>query len=232
VKNLDELIYSLLLKSGYSRASVVFNYDLLRAPGQIGSQMQAPTFVIVDPDTADSLAVIEVVDAVDFDELKEVAVRTGAYASRLAGETIQGFVIKVNVHGKTHAEKIQFFRIWPNSTLYQLSSRNFPDLESLRVAKKLIVNSASKAIGSLPPISGSLGEIGSESETENKAGKGAWRQNAGLYFPAWAILSLLIIDAAYSFFIGEALLSIPQSLLALGAAALLTLPAAIRRLRQ
>jgi len=51
---------------------------------------------------------------------------------------------------------------------------------------------------------------------------------AGLYLPALALLLLVVIDALLTTFNKTSWLSVPQSILILGAAVLLTLPAAIR----
>ncbi len=139
--SLDDLIYSFLLQSDFPRASIVLDPDLLGSAAQADAGMRRPSFIIADPLTAELLAVIDVVDAIDGDSLRQVSIETGAYASRLGGRTIQGFVIRVDVRGRTEEEQIQFYRIWPNSTLQQLSSKSFPDLDTLRVARKLVVAS-------------------------------------------------------------------------------------------
>jgi hypothetical protein len=220
---LDDLIYSFLLQSDFPRASVIFDIDLLGPAAQVGSGMKVPSFVIVDPVTADMLAVIEVVDAIDGDTLRQVAIETGAYASRLAGKTIQGFVIRVDVRGRTETEQVQFYRIWPNSTLQQLSSKTFPDLETLRVARKLVEASAVAPVGAVPEI---IGPDEDEDDHEQR------RPGAGMYFPAFVLLLLVVADSFFNATRGGPLLSVSQSVLAFGAALLFTLPAAIRYLRR
>ncbi|NND89305.1 MAG: hypothetical protein HKN42_00475 [Granulosicoccus sp.] len=220
---MDDLIYSFLLQSGYPRASIIFDTDLLGPVGRVDSGMKAPSFVIVDPVNADLLAVIEVVDAIDGDTLRQVAIETGAYASRLAGKSIQGFVIRVDVRGRTEAEQVQFYRIWPNSTLQQLSSKTFPDLETLRVAKLLSEASIAAAVKSLPD---------SEQSHKPEDDRAERRPGAGMYFPAFVLLMLVIADSFVTSTGDAPLLSVSQSVLAFGAALLLTLPAAIRFLRR
>lgn len=185
--------------------------------------MKTPSFVIVDPDTAEILAVIEVVDAIDGDALRQVAIETGAYASRLGGKAIQGFVIRVDVRGRTEAEQVQFYRIWPNSTLQQLSSKTFPDLETLRVARKLASAVVPPAINIAPPATEQA--LVTKEVREVKASK-------LIYLPAGILLMLLAIDGFLSISGDAPLMTVSQSVLAFGAALLFTLPAAIRFLRR
>ena len=217
---MDELIYSFLLQSDYPRASVILDSDLLGPAAQVGSGLKVPSFIIVDPDTAQSLAVIEVVDAIDGDTLRQVAIETGAYAAKLGNKAIQGFVIRVDVRGRTEEEQVQFYRVWPNSTLQQLSSKTFPDLDTLRVARKLA--DARTAATKPPQI---IEAIEPEEDIEPSPG-------AGMYFPAVMLLVLIVADSFFNASKGAPLLSVSQSVLALGAALLFTLPAAIRYLRR
>lgn len=215
---MEDLIYSFLLQSDFPRASIIVDLDLLGPSAQVAAGIQRPSFIIVDPLTAELLAVIDVVDAIDGDALRQVSIETGAYASRLAGSSIQGFVIRVDVRGRTEEEQVQFYRIWPNSTLQQLSSKSFPDLDTLRVVRKLI-----SANATAPAI------ITEDVEADDP---GERRPGAGMYFPAFALLTLVIADSFFSANRGVPLLSVSQSVLAFGAALLFTLPAAIRFLRR
>ncbi len=201
----------------------MLDLDLLGSAGKASEHMRAPSFVIVDPDTAELLAVIDVVDAIDGDALREVAIETGAYASRLAGRTIQGFVIRVDVRGHTEEEQVQFYRIWPNSTLQQLSSKSFPDLETLRVARKLVIS------GSAPSPAQSSAVL--DPEEEDRAFDEP-RPGPGMYFPALVLLLLVLIDSYMNASRGSSLLSLSQSVMAFGAALLFTVPSAIRYLRR
>lgn len=220
---MDDLIYSFLLQSDFPRASIVFDLDLLGSAAQVGDRMRAPSFVIVDPENAELLAVIDVVDAIDGDALREVAIETGAYASRLAGRSIQGFVIRVDVRGRTEEEQVQFYRIWPNSTLQQLSSKSFPDLETLRVARKLANGSAAVAPVATP-VEMEMGD--EEPDTVEH------RPGPGMYFPPFVLLVVVLVDSFLHASRGTSLLSVSQSVLAFGAALLFTLPSAIRYLRR
>lgn len=220
---MDELIYSFLLQSEYPRSSIILDSDLLGPAAKVGSGMKVPSFIIVDPDSAHSLAVIEVVDSIDGDALRQVAVETGAYASKLGNDNIQGFVIRVDVRGRTEEEQVQFFRVWPNSTLQQLSSKTFPDLATLLVARKLIDTRLAAASESTLIVE----EIEVDEYIEPEAGPGA-----GMYFPAVFLLLLVAADSYFSTTKGVPLLSLSQSVLAFGAALLFTLPAAIRYMRR
>ncbi|MFK7860570.1 MAG: hypothetical protein AB8B64_17255 [Granulosicoccus sp.] len=236
---LDDLIYNFLIQSGYPRASIVFDVDLLGPTAQVGSGMKVPAFVIVDPDTADPLAVIEIVEALDGELLKQVAIETGAYASRLAGKCLQGFVIRIDTLGCSEEEKVQFYRIWPNSTLQRLSSKNFPDLEALRVSRKLTIFTTAKEVESAAGVTASRvgsGEPGiqnlyADADADAEGGRREISR-AGLYLPASILLLLFFADGAYSHLNGESFLTLSQSVLAVGAALLLTMPSAIRSLRK
>lgn len=212
--------------------------DLLGVGIAVGGPIQVPSFVIVDPDTADPLAIIEVVEDIDAESLTQVATRAGAYASRLAGKSVQGYVIRVNVNGISEDQQVQFYRIWPNSTLHQLSSRNFPDLDALKVARKLMLNSVaqtqeSSSVVDYPNGSGVLTRFGAGHDDHENNGKAKSRgPGAGLYIPALALLLLFLLDLAFLTSQGTALLSITHSLLAFGAALLFSLPAAINYLRR
>lgn len=197
--------------------------------------MKVPAFVIVDPDSADPLAVVEVVDDIDADTLKQVAIETGAYASRLAGKAVQGYVIRVDVRGSNEAEQVQFYRIWPNSTLQQLSSKNFPDLEALRVARKLMLKSATNSIApaEFPERTGRLsGKDSAGHRDHSESAVSTSGPGAGMYLPAIILILLIVADSIFTASQGSALLSLSQSVLAFGAAALFTLPSAIRYLRR
>ena len=221
--NLEDLIYSFLLQSDFPRASIVLDMELLGSAAKVDAGMRRPSFVIVDPLTAELLAVIDVVDAIDNDALRHVSIETGAFASRLGGRSIQGFVIRVDVRGRTEEEQIQFYRIWPNSTLQQLSSKSFPDLDTLRVARKLAVASATPVANVTSIL------IDEDKKIEEVAEQ---RPNAAMYIPALVLLVLVIADSIFASYQGGRLLTLSQSVLASGAAFLFTLTAAIRHLRR
>ena len=171
--------------------------------------MKVPTFVIVDPDSADPLAVIEVVDSVDLDSLKHTAIETGSYASRLAGNFIQGFVIRVDVAGKTDAEQVQFYRIWPNSTLQELSSKNFPDLDTLRVSRKIAINTTANMVENIMSGNGSQAVIENDAFDEfNEDADKSTSLNAGLYLPAILLVILVLADIILTTFMGQSFLSV------------------------
>jgi hypothetical protein len=105
--------------------------------------------------------------------------------------------------------------------LQQLSSKSFPDIDTLRVARKLATASSTLPASISPDITG-----------KTDSGKSTGRHpGAGMYFPAIALLILVIADSYFTQNHGVPFLSITQGVLAFGAAALFTLPAAIRFLR-
>ncbi len=58
------------------------------------------------------------------------------------------------------------------------------------------------------------------------------RPSAAMYIPALVLLILVIADSIFASYQGVRLLTVPQSVLAFGAALLFTLTAAIRYLRR
>lgn len=222
---MDDLIYSFLLQSDFPRAAIIIDLDQLGATAKVGSDMRRPSFVIVDPDTAELLAIIDVVDAIDGDALRQMSIETGAYASRLGGKAIQGFVIRVDVRGRTEEEQIQFYRVWPNSTLHQLTSKSFPDLGSLRVARKLVLENTPRPVINAEPVI-------MEEEEEYDEVLAIQRPGIGLFLPAIVLLILIAADIFSTISRGTALWTVAQCVLASGAAFLFSLPAAIRYLRR
>ncbi len=228
---MEDLIYNFLLQSKFPRASILLNTDLLNVDSLASTgPYDIPTFIIVDPETAQPLALIEVVDAVDDDTLKEHSMQMRKYASKLAGNAIQGFLIRVDIRGVTEADQVQFFKIWPTSTLQSLSSKTFPDLGTLRVARMLV--DAKKPVEEaddveepeivpidLPVVQAALPE-------QQKSGA-----LLSLYFPAAVVLVLALLDSVHMAFRGTPLLSLTQSVLVIGAALLYTVPAALRYIR-
>ena len=214
---MEDLIYSFLLQANYPRASIVLDAEMLGISATGGKEAKVPAFVVVDPQTTDTLAVIDVVDAVDVDGLKDAAVETGTYANRLAGKKIQGFVIRVDVRGRTEADQVQFYRVWPNNSLQQVSSKKFPDLDALRVSRMLVTGQSQNAEKlDTRVVSDELDSlIEADSGTTSEVG-------VGIYIPAVVLLLLIFADGIFSTFRGDPLVSVAQSILALGAAALIT----------
>ena len=226
---MDDLIYDFLLQSHFPRAAILLDSNLLDFDGS-GSNDGAspPAFVIVDPQTAQPLAIINTIDSADDEILRTVAIQTRNYAAKIAGKSIQGFVIRVDFRGVNQADQVQFYRIWPNKSLQQLTAKNFPDLETLRVARKLADAKSIQAAANKKHR-----EIPAEELTlSNGSSKKASSPGMGLYIPALLILVLVLLDSIITATSGTPWLTLAQSVLLVGAALLLTIPAAIHYLRQ
>ena len=208
---LDDLIFKFLLQSGFPRASIVSDVASV-LPLQSGENA---TFIIVDPESVLKLAVIAVIGPKAGDELISEAAVVANYASRLGGKSVLGFTIRVDSKGNSEQEQVQFYQCWPNSQLKQLSARIFPDFESLRVANKIAV----KSVAIAKPV---MVEMEGDAESSVK------RFGKGAYIPAFLLLILVIIDWSLNVFRGQELLNMNHSLLLVGAAALLSLPALLR----
>lgn len=217
---MDELIYQFLLQAGYPRAAIVSDASLLERGANAPPPEDATTFAVVDPETADRLAAIDVVGAIDADTLRERASRVAQYARRLGGQQVQGFVIRVDTKGRNESEQVQFYRVWPGTRMQQLTAKTFPDLDGLRVAHLLALEL------SLPPTPEIIDVEDDEDVAEERAragGGGALR-----WIPAILLLLLAVADWYVAQSRGTGLLSVVQALLAIGAAALLTLAASGR----
>jgi len=207
---LDELIHQFLLHSGYPRAAILA--DVTSVLNQVDGE--TPSFVIVDPATAARLAVFSVVGPLNSEALSERARVTGEAASSLGGNTVQGYVIRVDVDGASEAEQVQFYRVWPNTTLQQLSARTFPDLDSLRVNQKI----ALQAMASQTDNAGAA-----EDPTYPLTSLGM-----GAYVPGILLLLVALADWLSAFLRGEPLLGMTHSVLLGVSAVLLSLPAIVR----
>jgi len=217
---MDELIYQFLLQAGFPRASIVVDPTLFSPGGDSTPPDDATTYAIVDPETADRLAVIDVVGTVDGDELKLAADRVGHYARRIGGRMIQGFVIRVDPNGSSDAEQVQFYRVWPNGRIRQLTAKTFPDLDSLRVTYLL---SLQRPVPTTPEIIG-VDDEEDDIEKVTKSGIGALSA-----VPAILLLLLVGVDWYLQQTRGTGLLNIVQALLVTGSAALWTLVSVRRR---
>ena len=215
---MDELIFQFLLQAGFPRAAIVADAALLTPGGTGAIPDEATTYVVVDPDTAERLAAIEVVEAIDGDALQSVATDVGRYARRLGGREMQGFVIRVDPRGRNDAEQVQFFRVWPNPMPQQLSAKTFPDLDGLRVALRLTRSSAAGAESEIIDVVDEE-EPAASADVAAATGAGPVRR----YVPPILLALLAIADWYLVQTRGVALLSATQGLLAVGAAALLSL---------
>lgn len=225
---MDDLIYHFLLQSEFPRASILLNAEQLAVHhNNADSSLEAPSFVIVDPDTASALAVIEVVDAIDQDLLSQKAKNTRRFAQNLANGGIPAFIIRVDMRGATQAEQVQFYKIISNTELQSLSSKTFPDLDTLRVARMLA--DANQPTDDF--VESDFENIASRRSQSSGSAKtrpvSSWR----IYIPALLLLLLVLLDSYFTASRGAALLSLTQSVLVIGAALLFTLPALLRSLR-
>lgn len=212
---MDELIYRFLLQAGYPRASIVVDATLLTS-GAIGDSAEgASTFVIVDPETTDRLAAIDVVEAVDNDTLQVLGGEVAHYARRLGGRDVQGFLIRIDATEPERDEQVRFYRVWPDASLQRLSPKSFPDLDSLKVARKLLLGSPTVDSSDRADVVDVVDVV------ENRGG----RPGSGRYVPALLLILLAVGDWYLERSHGMPLLTLAQALLAIGAATLLTVSA-------
>lgn len=207
---MDELIHQFLLQSGYPRAAIVTNVESVL--GKVADPN--PDLIVVDPESAEPLAVLTVLDARVDENLTGRARSTEAAARALRG-SVQGYVIRIDADGETEHEQLQFYRVGGDGTLQQLSARTFPDIDSLRVAQRLMNRRRHPDIAATPDT----GDVTT------------LRLLAGLTTYVWAVvLGLLAIgDIALRHALGLSILALPDSVLLLASAVLLSLPVATQR---
>lgn len=210
--DMDDLIYKFLIQSDFPRASIVTDVSAVDRK----LDPSAISFVIVDPDTTDILAVISVVGPVNAELLTEHSSRVAAETQRVGGQRAQGYVVRVDSKAKREAEQVQFYRCHPNKDIQQLSARTFPDLDSLRVNFKLMTEK------SLPEPE--IIDLPDDVDT-------APRLSAFAYMPAVVLLLLGVIDWVSGRFFGTNVFEITHALLFVSAAILFSLPPILRYFR-
>ena len=132
------------------------------------------------------------------------------------------------MRGATQAEQVQFYKIVSNTELQTLSSKTFPDLDTLRVAR-MLADAAQPADEFVESDFENISSRRTPSPAVSKTRPvSSWR----IYIPALLLLLLLVlVDSYFTASRGAALLSLTQSVLVIGAALLFTLPALLRSLR-
>ena len=218
---MDELIFQFLLQAGYPRASIVADATLLTPGGAGEVPEEASTYVVVDPESAERLAAIEVVEAIDGPALRRLAADVGRYAERIGGREMQGFVIRVDPRAPSDAEQVQFFRVWPNPQVQQLSAKTFPDLDALKVAHRLSSSQARRDESEIVDI---LGEPADESARSTGVPQPT-RVPARHYVLAATLVLLAVIDGYLQETRGAGFLNLTQAVLAVGAAGVIALAA-------
>lgn len=135
---MDELIFRFLLDSGYPRGAIVTDHT-----SDESGQDYHPTFLIVDPSTAETLAVIDLVESGTREDLSSQAFHAGRYAALPGNEGIQAFVIQVDQNNPLAQEQVGFYKLLPGKKIQKVPSYAFPDLDALRVERRLKAMNAS-----------------------------------------------------------------------------------------
>lgn len=204
---MEDLIYKFLIQSGFSRASIVTDVRSIST----NAAVDEASFVIVDPDTTDCLAMVKVVGPVDADMLIDQSAVLARSTQSIGGQQAQGYVVRVDEKAVRDNEQVQFYRCFPNTQLQQITARTFPDLDTLKVNFKLTAKK--------PVVQPESVTIPNELETA------APRLTLGAYLPAVALLLLALCDWIANTFFGIQVLALTHSVLAVGGAVLLSVPA-------
>ena len=168
---MDELIYRFLLQSGYPRASLVTDLDLLPIagdPNAPGTGVPDPALAVVDPGTGDRLAIVGAVGPVDADALRATGSALADYARRFGGTVVQGFLVRVDDRGRSPDEQVQFYRVWPNDGLERFAAEAFPDFEAMRTWQLL----AERRERGVPGAPGAASGPVAAGETSRPGGRG------------------------------------------------------------
>lgn len=235
---MEDIVYQFLLQTaGYPRAAIISDTSVL-FPGSDGR----PSFIIVDPDSAQPLAVIHVVGAVDAAGLYAESAAADLNKNTLRPSHAEGYVVRLDFKGKTDNEKIQFYRSKDKGELYPLTAANFPDLDSLCVSSKLKgrksdstqsanINSLSSAAASNDD---SISRLSAEDyaklpEEERQvlesregfvpptAKKESGKKSRGHIWLGLLLILLAVADAVAAKVLGEPLLQLTHVLLVVGA---------------
>jgi len=234
---MDELVYRFLLDSGYPRAAIVGDLELLPIAAG-GTDIAAladtarPDYAIIDPVSLDRLAVLLCVPALDKEGLEVAAGSLGRFAQRFGGRTVQGFLVRIDPVATEVQARVQFYRVWPQSTLERVSAHAFPDLDTLRTRLLLSRQADSPVSGPARPEreDGPFDLDGGDADTtaEDRLIDIAGRPGIGVWLPGLLLVGLAIADRIMSE-TTSALLDIEHAVLAVGAAALLVWAMVVRR---
>ncbi len=189
---MEEVVYQFLIQTaGYPRASIVSDTSLV-----FDNTEGRPAYLIVDPESAEPLAVVHVVGAVDASGLYAAAHAAEANKKELKRSTVQGIVVRIDFKGRTDSEKIQFYQTKADAELYPLSASTFPDLDSLRVGNKLngVIRNNPSALTAKTSLTAGATSNNAEfiSVDEEDASEAQQKSRLGL----WLGLLLLLITLA------------------------------------
>jgi len=222
---LDELIYKFLIQSGYPRSSIVskLTSGVLPAGGaKTGGLDDCITCLIVDPATANYLAVIAVVGASDSDTLHEAGSACMHFSKRIDESKLQCFVIRVDIEAYDSDEQVQFFRVADDRQLLPLSVQSFPDIDSLRVSRLL---GQKQMVPAVEIIDTTIDEDALEEADYSE------KRPLTLYLPGLLLVVLAVANGVVDMMTGSALFGAGTINLIIAAAFLLTLPALLRYYR-
>lgn len=231
---MEELIYQFLLHAGYPRDSLISDLSELQLSQTKDAIADVPSFAVVDPNSSDCLAVINVIAVNNEHGLQQQVLLTRQSAQQI-GQEVQGFVILVDFAATDPANQVQFYRVWPGNGIEELSARTFPDFDSLKRSRALALSEAISldfAEELNPHRSHGANQRRSSQPRNRRSGR---RKNRTLsliwvYLPAVALIFLLVLDWFVERVTGMGVISGAQSNLAVGIALLLTIPAAIHYL--
>ncbi len=218
-----ELIFRFLLDSGYPRGAIVTDHA-----GSDAGQNYHPTFLIADPDSAEILAVIDLVESGTREDLSSHALHAGRYAARLGAgkakeagaELVQAFVIQVDQANPVEEDQVGFYKLLPGKKMQKVSSYAFPDLDALRVDRRL------------KSMNGQTTPAALAQEQSASTERIAARDKKILYAFALVLLIVGLADWGMTQTRGSGLFTLQQILLLLCAVALVLFPILAKHLRR
>ena len=207
---MEDLIYKFLMQSGFSRASIVTDVKTVDS----SASYDDATYVIVDPQTVDRLAVLKVVGPVNADTLIDQSALVARFTQSVGGTQAQGYVVRVDAKASREAEQVQFYRCYPNTDLQQVTARAFPDLDSLKVNFKLTAKKS--------PIEPQSVQLPEDDLIEEI------RLSPSAYIWGALLVLLGLVDWIARTFFATVLLEPAQALLIISGVLLLTAPSLVR----
>lgn len=175
-----------------------------------------PAYLVIDPETADLLAVINVIESDSETELKRQQGDAVRYAAEFGDELTQAYLIQLLPGENSGPERVHFYHVLNTDRLQSVSAYAFPDLDTLRAhrLRAVIQHKTTSQPKPEPP------------QNDNPPGAGR------VYFLALLLLLLGVGDWWLLQQRDAGLFSVAQSLLVIAACALFAAPALSLRYRR
>lgn len=126
--NILELFINFLSKRGFPNASIIPNDPI--AMTEEGEHVQQPTFSIIEPETEEYLAMIELREEIGPGGLTEAADMLNTYLHAVDDLLVESYLVILNSKAAA-GRKILFFKLVNNDYLELIPPNDFPDYAAL-----------------------------------------------------------------------------------------------------